>query len=203
MMNDATVTPERALQLLKIGNERRLAWLKKQSDDPEKGEKFQEQRKKLTLGQHPFAILISCSDSQFPPELIFHNREGDIFVIRTAGHVIGSDAAGSIEYAVLHLNVSLIVVMGHDQCGVVTVAVNQSTVPGHVFNVIEHIYPAVQKVKNVDGNIVSAAITQHVLDTVARIKNLEPVCRKYHEAGKLNIIGARCSIDSYKVEWLG
>ncbi|HEX3047816.1 MAG TPA: carbonic anhydrase [Bacillota bacterium] len=203
MIHEVTAkTPDRALYLLKLGNERRLAWLKRKAEDPEKGERFQENRRRLTEGQHPFAVVVSCSDSRVPPEIVFQNREGDIFVVRTAGHIIGKDAAGSIEYAVAHLHTPLVVVMGHDRCGAVTAAVKGETAPGHIFNVMENIYPVVEKVKNCGGDIVSAAITQHVLDTVAYLKKLEPICRKYYEEGKLNIIGARCPIDTYRVEWL-
>ena len=113
-------THEKAMELLNIGNRRRLAIIKRHTEDPEHGMAYMEQRKRLIEAQHPFAVIVSCSDSRFPPEIIFANREGDLFVVRTAGHVIGSDAAGSIEYAVEHLGVPLIVVMGHDRCGAVT-----------------------------------------------------------------------------------
>ncbi len=195
-------TPERAFEILKIGNKRRLQQIQKNINHPEAGEKYKEHREKLISGQNPFAILVGCSDSRFPPEMIFSNREGDIFVVRTAGHVIENDAAGSIEYAVEHLGVPLIVVLGHDKCGAVTAAVNRSEVHGHIFNLIEHIYPAVRKAKDIPGDPVHNAINQHVLNTVKHIKKLEPICKKYYEDGRLNILGARCSINSYEVEWL-
>lgn len=194
-------TPEKALSLLKLGNERRLKTIQQALQYPEIAASFKEHRERLIKGQHPFAVLVSCSDSRFPPEIIFHNREGDIFVVRTAGHVVENDAAGSIEYAVAHLQTPLIVVMGHDKCGAVTAAVNHSEERGHIFNVLEHIAPAVQMVDKIEGDKVSNAISQHILNTVEFLKNLEPVCKKDYEAGKLAIIGARCPIDSYKVEW--
>ncbi len=195
-------TSEKSIELLNIGNRRRLIIMRRHAEDPERGPKYIEQRKKLTEGQHPFAIIVSCSDSRFPPEIIFANREGDLFVVRTAGHVIGSDAAGSIEYAVEHLNVPLIVVMGHDNCGAVTAAVNHTEVRGHVFNVLENIFHAVEKTKDMDGDKVSNAIDRHIIDTVKYLKKLEPVCKKMVEEGRLKIIGARCPIDSYEVKWL-
>jgi len=195
-------TQEKALELLQIGNRRRLAIIRKHLDDPERGMAYMEQRKKLIEAQHPFAVIVSCSDSRFPPEIIFANREGDLFVVRTAGHVIGSDAAGSIEYAVEHLGVPLIVVMGHDNCGAVTAAVNHADVRGHVFNVLENIFHAVDKSKQIEGDKVSNAIDQHIRDTVKYLKKLEPICKELHEEGKLKIIGARCPIDSYDIKWI-
>lgn len=195
-------SPEKAFELLNIRNTRRLAIIKRIESEPERGPIYTEQRKKLIEGQNPFAIIVSCSDSRFPPELIFANREGDLFVVRTAGHVIGSDAAGSIEYAVEHLNVPLIIVMGHDKCGAVTAAVNHAEVRGHIFNVLENIFHAVEKSKNIEGDSVSNAIDQHIRDTVKYLKKLEPICKKFVEEGRLKIIGARCPIDSYKIRWI-
>jgi carbonic anhydrase len=192
---------EQALKLLLKGNERKLAQIARNLENIDTGQKYKEYRERLVKGQNPFAILVSCSDSRFPPEIIFQNREGDLFVVRTAGHVIGNDAAGSIEYAVEHLNAPLIVVMGHDNCGAVTAAVNKSDVPGHIFNVIERIYPAVEKIKNKEGDKVSLAISQHIFDTVEYLKNLEPICKKFYKEGRLKIIGARCPIKTYKAEW--
>ncbi len=193
---------DKAFELLNIGNRRRLAIIKKHMEDPEHGAAYQQQRKKLTEAQHPFAVIVSCSDSRFPPEIIFANREGDLFVVRTAGHVIGSDSAGSIEYAVEHLGVPLIVVMGHDSCGAVTAAVNHADVRGHVFNVLENIFHAVEKTKDMEGDKVSNAIDRHIMDTVKYLKKLEPICKKLVEEGKLKIIGARCPIDSYDIKWI-
>ncbi len=193
---------DKAFELLNIGNHRRLVIIKKHMEDPDHGKAYIEQRKKLTESQHPFAIIVSCPDSRFPPELIFANREGDLFVVRTAGHAIGSDAAGSIEYAVEHLGVPLIVVMGHDKCGAVTAATNHADVRGHVFNVLENIFHAVEKSKNMEGDKVSNAIDQHIRDTVKYLKKLEPICKELVEEGKLRIIGARCPIDSYEIKWI-
>lgn len=195
-------TADEAYKLLQLGNSRRLASMRKNLENPSIGQKYKEMRDKLQVAQHPFAVLVSCSDSRFPPEIIFNNREGDLFVVRTAGHVIENDAAGSIEYAVEHLGVPLIVVMGHDKCGAVTTAVNHSDVHGHIFNVIEHIYPAVKQTAQSAGDHVSEAINQHVRNTVEYIRELEPICKSYVEQGKLRVLGARCKIDTNEVEWL-
>src|SRR5438046_9167052 len=79
-------------------------------------------RADLKASQHPFAIVLSCSDSRVPPEIVFDQGLGDLFVVRVAGNVIDDQSLGSIEYAVDHLAVRLIVVLGHQRCGAVTAA---------------------------------------------------------------------------------
>ena len=80
-------------------------------------------------GQHPYAIVLACADSRVAPELVFDETIGDLFVIRVAGNVVDPDVLGSIEYAVEHLHVRLIVVLGHDKCGAVTAALSKETPP--------------------------------------------------------------------------
>lgn len=80
--------------------------------------------KDVAQAQHPFAIILSCSDSRVPPEVVFDQGVGDLFVVRTAGHVADSAALASIEYAVEHLNVSTLLVMGHESCGAVKAAMS-------------------------------------------------------------------------------
>jgi carbonic anhydrase len=107
---------EQALQWLLEGN-RRFAEGRPRHD-------FESQRRRmmLTEGQHPFGVVLGCSDSRVPPELIFDFGLGDLFVIRVAGNVVSDDEAGTIEYAVAHLDVPLILVLGHEGCGAVTAA---------------------------------------------------------------------------------
>lgn len=195
-------TAEQALDLLKKGNAKRLSVIQKTLDHPELGDTYRAHRDGLSSGQSPYAVIVSCSDSRFPPELIFHTQEGELFVVRTAGHVVGRDAAGSIEYAVEHLKAPLIVVLGHEKCGAVTAAVHEVDAPGHIFNVIERIHPAVEKTRGMAGDQVKLTIDQHILDTVEYLKNMEPICKKFYKEGTLKIVGARCAIDSSEVTWL-
>jgi carbonic anhydrase len=104
-------------------------------------------RNKLEWGQHPFAVVVGCSDSRVPPELIFDQGLGDIFVIRVAGNVVDTDVAASVEYAVDHLGTGLVVVLGHTGCGAVTAALDLlSSAEGEAAEVIDllsRIEPAV------------------------------------------------------------
>ncbi len=81
-------------------------------------------RKHLKAGQHPFATILACTDSRVPPELVFDQGFGDLFVIRVAGNIVSLDVLGSLQYAMQHLHTPLIVVMGHESCGAVTAAVD-------------------------------------------------------------------------------
>jgi carbonic anhydrase len=105
-----------ALQRLLEGNERFAA------GNPTHTHSSVEWRSSLVPGQHPFATILGCSDSRVPPELVFDQGFGDLFIIRVAGNVIGDDEIGSLEYGVEHLETQLIVVMGHEGCGAVTAA---------------------------------------------------------------------------------
>src|SRR6266700_5152546 len=90
------------------------------------GEQAAKRRAELAKSQHPFAIILSCSDSRVPPEIVFDEGLGDLFVVRVAGNVVDDDVLGSIEYAVEHLGSSLVVVMGHQSCGAVKAVVDKS-----------------------------------------------------------------------------
>jgi carbonic anhydrase len=91
----------------------------------------------VAKGQHPFAIILGCSDSRVPPEVIFDQGIGDLFIIRVAGNIIDNNALGSIEYAVEHLGVKLVVVLGHEKCGAVDATVKGGEAPGHIKYLIE------------------------------------------------------------------
>jgi carbonic anhydrase len=110
------ISSEKALQFLKNGNKRfihgRVRWDGASHLD----------RKRLTKGQKPHTIVVSCSDSRVPPEIIFDQRLGEVFVVRTAGQSLDYSAVASIEYAVSHLGSNLIVIMGHESCGAVKAA---------------------------------------------------------------------------------
>src|SRR6059036_1627413 len=111
-------------------------------------------REELAKSQHPFAVVLGCSDSRVPPEIVFDQGLGDLFVLRVAGNVINDESLGSIEYAVDHLAVRLIVVLGHQRCGAVkaekdTIAA-KGEAPGHIQSLVTAIKPAVEATVNRD-----------------------------------------------------
>ena len=107
---------DEALEWLLEGNTRFT------QDRPRQFHEGLRRRTMLSEGQHPFAVVLGCADSRVPPELVFDAGLGDLFVIRVAGNVVSEDEAGSIEYAVDHLDVRLVLVLGHERCGAVTAA---------------------------------------------------------------------------------
>jgi len=135
------VSPDEALAKLKEGNGRFVSGKSKH------GHESAALRHQLELGQHPFAIVLGCSDSRVPIELIFDQGFGDLFVIRVAGNVITDDVVGSIEYARIHLNSQLLIILGHEGCGAVTAALEArkhiSSDPHGIQSILKLIEPAI------------------------------------------------------------
>ena len=156
-------------------------------------------RKELAKGQHPFAVIVTCSDSRVSPELIFDQGLGDLFVIRTAGEVVDELEIGSIEYAVEHLGAKLVVVLGHESCGAVSAAVNGGEMPKNIASIVSQIKPAVIKAKGQKGNIIDNAIVNNVNLVVDKINNNSDVLK---EAKDVKVVGAVYSLSNSKVEFL-
>ena len=135
------VTPGDALARLKQGNQRFVSGLSRHAHESAS------LRHQLVSGQHPFAIVLGCSDSRVPVELIFDQGFGDLFVIRIAGNVITDGVLGSIEYARIHLNSQLLVILGHERCGAVSAALearkHASSDPHGVQTIVKLINPAI------------------------------------------------------------
>ena len=180
-------TPEEAINLLKAGNQRFV------EDKSTVNNVDAKRRKELESGQHPYATVISCSDSRVTPALVFNAGLGDIFDIRLAGNVVDDNALGSIEYAVDHLHTPVIVVMGHENCGAVTAAYDQvvkgQEAHGHVEDLVDEIEPAVNKNGTIDQ-----AIRKNVVDVVAEVKK-DPVVAKAIKAGQVKVVGAYYDLD--------
>ena len=185
---DANVkTYAEAMNLLKAGNQRFI------SDKSEVINVNSARRKELEKGQHPYATVISCSDSRVTPALVFNSGLGDIFDIRLAGNVVDDDALGSVEYAVEHLHTPVIVVMGHENCGGVTAAYNQvvkgEMAHGHVEDLVDEIEESINKNQTLDQ-----AIRSNVNYVVAEVKK-DPVVATAIKNGQVKVIGAYYDLD--------
>ena len=138
----APKTAEEALAALKEGNQRFVTGKLRHAHQAANW------RSHLTTGQHPFATILACSDSRVPPELVFDEGFGDLFVIRVAGNIIAPDVLGSLGYAIRHLKTPLVVVMGHEGCGAVTAALDalggKGDEPKYIAGLLEHILPALK-----------------------------------------------------------
>ena len=156
----------------------------------------------LIAGQHPEAEILSCSDSRVPPEIIFDQGLGDLFVVRVAGNVATDAEVASLEYGAEHLNISLLIVLGHENCGAVTAAVQGAESEGHIGTLMDLIKPAVEKTRGKPGNAVANAVQKNVELVVQQLRSSEPILSHLVAAGKLKIVGAVYSLETGRVTWL-
>lgn len=136
----------------------------------------------ISSAQHPFAVVVCCSDSRVPPELVFDQGLGDLFVVRTAGNLLGGLEIGSVEYAVEHLGVKEVIVMGHEQCGAVRAFVEGGEAPGHIKDIVDSIR-AEQEIKQIpagDKNLLDDCIRANIFHGLHQLKKQSPLL-----AGKL------------------
>jgi carbonic anhydrase len=199
----AGLTAADVLADLKAGNARFVA------GTPESPRRRPEDFSPLAGGQFPEAAVIACSDSRVPPEILFDQGVGDLFVVRVAGNVVGGTGPvvkGSVEYAVAVLKVPLVVLLGHSQCGAVKAAVEhidqRDSLPGAINELVELIKPAVEEVRGKPGDKLANAIRANVELGVERLKGLEPILAGPVAAGKLTVVGATYDLASGRVEWL-
>jgi carbonic anhydrase len=161
-------------------------------------------RAKLVSGQHPHAILFGCGDSRVAAELIFDQGLGDMFVVRTAGHVIDSAVLGSIEYAVSVLGVPLIVVLGHDSCGAVKAAIDaldEGQMPGgYVRDIVERVTPSILMGRAKGLNRVDEFEAYHVKETVTQLQTRSSAIAMGLAAGTQAIVGATYHLADGRVE---
>lgn len=166
-------------------------------------------RESLAKGQKPYAIVLSCSDSRVPPEIIFDKGLGEIFVVRVAGNVVDPVTLGSIEYAAEHLGSPLVVVLGHERCGAVTAAVDAKGKPeGNIGAIVKSIAPAVKKAKSQSKDskkkegtgyekvkLVECAIDENVKLVAGNITKQSAVLKELVKKGKVKIVTAKYDLD--------
>jgi carbonic anhydrase len=192
------VQPDVALGRLLDGNRRFVAGNSKQPTGPA----LVQRRYALAKGQKPFAVIVGCSDSRVPPELVFDVTLGDIFVVRTAGEVVDAVALGSIEYAIEHLGTRLIVVLGHQRCGAVSAAVSGATETGDIPDVLKAILPAIEETKGQSGDPIDNAVRANVRDIAKRLQSTGPIIPSRVQTGEVKIVAAYYSLDTGQVELL-
>lgn len=159
-------------------------------------------------GQHPFAAVVACSDSRVPVEELLDMGIGDVFVIRVAGNVCMTDETGSVDYAVEHLHVPLVMVMGHTGCGAVTAAVEHSPGHGSIARLLGHIDLAVREVRRekpelAGDALIAASIEANVWRSVEDLITHSASIRDALQDGGFEIQGAIYDLDTGVVRWLG
>lgn len=192
--------PQEVLQLLLDGN-RRFAGGRAEHphDDPGR-------RKELVSEQEPLAAIFACADSRVPPELVFDQGLGDLFVVRGAGHIADDTNLGSLEFAVMELGVNLIVVLGHERCGAVGAAVTYAdsgdAPEGHVAAVLNAIDPVEAAPGMSLEACVAATIREHTKRTAKLIRKADPVLSARVASGELRVVAAVYRLTDGRVELL-
>jgi len=199
----AGITAEEALQKLLDGNKNYVA-----SKLGTCAATDAQAREKLAKTQHPYAIILSCSDSRVPPELIFDKSLGEIFVVRVAGNVPDPVVLGSVEYAAEHLHTPLVMVLGHERCGAVTATVDaKGKVEGNIGAIVKEIAPSSAKAKKISkgkshDEIVECAIDLNAKAVAAALPKRSKIIAELAKEGKLKIVTAKYDLDDGKVTLL-
>jgi carbonic anhydrase len=166
-------------------------------------EQATKRRAELTKSQHPFAIILSCSDSRVPPEIVFDEGLGDLFIVRVAGNVLNEEGLGSIEYGVDILGARLIVVLGHQSCGAVDAAMKtiaaKGKAPGHIQSLVTAIKPVVTATPKGDLDTMIKANVKHVVDT---LRSSTPILKTRVDSGDVQVIGGYYTLDTGAVTFL-
>lgn len=145
---------------------------------------------KLSASQHPKAIVLTCSDSRVIPEILFDQGLGDLFVMRNAGNVVDDDVLGSIEYAIEHLGVKTLIVLGHENCGAVTATVNHLETNNHIMVIEKSIAPAYELAEKEQGDKIHNTVVQNVALSISRIKEDKSLIPANQHLNDLHIYGA-------------
>lgn len=195
------VSRNEALARLRDGNERFA------SGHPQKWTAGLEKREELAAGgQHPFACILTCSDSRVPPEILFDQSLGDLFIVRLAGNVASPEAVASVEYAVEHLHVPVVVVLGHSQCGAVRAAIAscQLNKSGPMGELLAHICPAVKSVRDKgfsEDEIYSAAINENARMAAEELMRTSRVIDDAIQSDEITLLSAIYDIHSGAIHW--
>lgn len=201
------ITWNEALERLKTGNDRYL------NGETQYTELVNAQRRnKLVGGQEPWAIILGCSDSRVPGEIIFDHGLGDLFVIRVAGNIVAPSQVGSIEFSVESYGTPLVVVLGHNNCGAIHATLNALQNPhathSHNLNsIVSRIRPSLETLVETDlvkspEELAKYAVRANIRSSVNQIRYSSPMLERRVQSGQLKVIGAQYSLDTGKVDFL-
>lgn len=197
----AALSPEEVISLLKAGNERFI------NNDLTMRD-HSEQVRQSTLAQYPKAIILSCVDSRVPVEDVFDRGIGDVFVARVAGNFVNEDILGSMEFACKVSGSKLVLVLGHEHCGAVKATIDDVKL-GNITPMLENIQPAVELAADYQGEktsknaeFVHTVCENNVNNTIAEIRNQSPILKEMEENGEIQIVGAIYDMDNGRVTFL-
>ncbi len=156
----------------------------------------------VSKAQHPFATILSCSDSRVPPEIVFDVGLGDLFTTRVAGNVVDAAVLGTVEYGAEHLNVPLVVVLGHTGCGAVKATLESDEPRTHIETLIKDIRPAVNEARHEGGDVYDNAVRDNVYRSVRQLREAKPIMNVLCRDRKIQVVGAVYHLDTGVVEFL-
>lgn len=195
------ISPQEAIKKLIEGNKR---FANNESIHPNRCD---ETKSALIKEQKPFAAVLSCSDSRVPIEIIFDAGLGDIFAVRTAGHVLSKEVIGSLEYAVKAIGVKLIMVLGHENCGAIKTAIdtyqcnNSEVLSENLQSIMNHIYPAIEQTKcSCSEDFLNSAVRSNIKYQLEDLKEKDPYIAQKLKDGDIALIGGMYSLATGNVE---
>ena len=193
------ISAEDALQRLREGNHRFV-----NGETGNEALATQARRAELVDGQTPFAVILACSDSRVPVEMIFDQGLGDLFVIRVAGNIVAPSQIGSVEFAAAHLGTKLVVVLGHSNCGAVDATLKELALEPvartpNLGSIVDRIRPALEPLGETS---LRKAVAANVRHSVGQLAHGSPELEQRIAAGELTIVGAKYSIESGEVRFL-
>ena len=200
------ITAEEAITRLKDGNRRFVDGVRSIETILK-----QQQRADLVNSQAPFAVVLGCSDSRVPAELIFDQGLGDLFVIRIAGNIVAPSQIGSVEFAVEQFDTPLVVILGHSMCGAVSATIERlqgssEKQSSNVLSIINRIRPAVEplmetELRNDPGKLMEAAIKSNIHASVSQLRHGSQKLEQLIDQGKITVVGAEYCLETGIVEF--
>jgi carbonic anhydrase len=168
-------------------------------------------RAELAIAQEPFAIVLGCSDSRVPAEIVFDQGLGDLFVVRVAGNIIAPSLVGSVEFAAERFGTRLVVVLGHSQCGAITATLESLRNPGagasrNLMSIVDRVRPSVEtllstELRNDEEALVNAAVRANIRASANHLRHGSAVLEDLIERDGLLVVGAEYSLETGLVEW--
>ena len=144
----------------------------------------------LVKGLHPIAVVISCNDLKVAPEFIFDQELGELFVIRNIGNIVDSNVLTGVEYATEHLQVPLVIVLGHTNCDSIKTAVSEDKDLDHILHLFDELEAVIEESKSQEGNLLENTIKNNVINVVKDLKKSKPLIKKQINKGEIKVVGA-------------
>jgi carbonic anhydrase len=202
------ISADQALRRLREGNQRFVSDVGKPKPRVSGGRRIE-----LSMDQAPFAIILGCSDSRVPAEIVFDQGLGDLFVIRVAGNIVAPSQVGSVEFAAEAFGTRLVVVLGHSQCGAILATIKELEQPAgnqsrNLASIVDRVRPSVEglmrtELRHNHDALVQEAVRSNVRASVNHLRHGSAILEHLVESDGLRIVGAEYALETGVVEFLG